>query len=738
MELFELNGRVVVNLTDAVKAFNEIQNQGQQTQSKMSKFFSAVGKGAAVAGKAMAAGLAAGATAMAGLTGKALQLSGELEQNMGGSEAVFGDFADSIQAKAKEAFSKAGLSTSDYLATANKMGSLFKGAGFDVETAMGMTTDAMERAADVASIMGIDTESAMEAIAGAAKGNFTMMDNLGVAMNDTTLQAYALSKGIDKSTSEMTNQEKIGLAMQMFMEKTADYAGNYAKENDTLAGSLNTAKASMTNFLDGSGSVEDMVASLGNLANVAARSLTEILPRLTTGLKDAIAQIMPLIPPLLDQLLPAIVEGATSLINGVVAVLPDVLTTIMDALPALIQGVEQIFNALIEALPGIIQALVSALPTLIPMLVDALVSMIVTLCTMIPQIIQPIIDYLPDIIVALVDALMQNLPALIEGLVQLVVALVAAMPQIILELLNALPDVIISVVNGLLGAMPILIEGVGQIVTSVVAAIWEFLSGFPGAIANYTTKMWNNLGNIISGVWNAIKTAISTYINTIKTNTSTAWNGIKNTISNVVNGIKTTVSNVFNSVKNTVGNIFDSIKEKMAKPIEKARDLIKGIVDKIKGFFSGMKISFPNIKLPHFTVKPSGWQIGDLLKGKIPSLGIDWYARAMNEPLVMTNPTIFGYNPATGRLQGGGEAGSEVVSGTNTLLNMISNVVAAQNSALAGYLQQLVAMLAEYMPQILEAAGHDIVTDDGALLARYVPMFNVELGKLSNRKDRGR
>jgi len=65
---------------------------------------------------------------------------------------------------------------------------------------------------------------------------------LGVAMNDTAIGAYALSKGINKSTSEMSIQEKVGLAQQMFMEKTAKYAGNYAKENDTLAGSIVSGK----------------------------------------------------------------------------------------------------------------------------------------------------------------------------------------------------------------------------------------------------------------------------------------------------------------------------------------------------------------------------------------------------------------------------------------------------------------------------------------------------------------
>ena len=312
MTLFKLFGTIEVDNSKANDALDETGNKGQQTGSKLSKAFGALGRGAAVAGKAIATGLAVGGAAMAGLTVKALNLSGELEQNMGGSEAVFGQYADSMQEKAREAFSNMGLSTSDYLATANKMGALFQGAGFDIEESMNLSSDAMQRAADVASIMGIDTGAAMEAIAGAAKGNFTMMDNLGVAMNDTTLNAYALEKGINKTTQEMTNQEKIGLAMEMFMDKTAYAAGNYAKENETLAGSLGTAKAALTNFLDGSGSVDQLVTAFSSAANVIVKNVTELAPRLTSGITEIINQIIPMLPPLLNQLLPVIVEEIQS------------------------------------------------------------------------------------------------------------------------------------------------------------------------------------------------------------------------------------------------------------------------------------------------------------------------------------------------------------------------------------------------------------------------------------------
>ena len=167
MELFKILGKIIVDPTEAIKQLENASNSAQ-------KAFSKIGSGALAVGKVVATGLAAGATALGGLTVKALSVAGELEQNMGGSEAVFKEYASSMQETAKTAFSNMGLSASDFLATANKMGSLFQGAGFDIATSAKMSSEAMQRAADVASIMGIDTASAMEAIAGAAKGNFTI------------------------------------------------------------------------------------------------------------------------------------------------------------------------------------------------------------------------------------------------------------------------------------------------------------------------------------------------------------------------------------------------------------------------------------------------------------------------------------------------------------------------------------------------------------------------------------
>lgn len=304
------------------------------------------------------------------------------------------------------------------------------------------------------------------------------------------------------------------------------------------------------------------------------------------------------------------------------------------------------------------------------------------------------------------------------------------------------PITLVVAAIGALIAIGVLLYKNWDEVTAACKTAWE-------AVKNAISTAVEAVKNAVSTAFEAVKNAVSNALNTVKTTASNVWNSIKTTVSNVVNGIKTTVSNVWNGIKSTTSSVFNGIKSTAATvwngiktaittPIEKARDTIKGIIDKISGFFSGAKLEFPNIKLPHFSIKPSGWKISDLLEGSIPKLSIDWYAKAMRNPMVMTSPTVFGYDAASGKLMGGGESGSEVVSGTGTLMNMIQSAVASQNEAVVYYMQKIIEVLAAYFPQLLEAFDMDIVLDDGTLVGKIAPAMNIELGKISTKKDRGR
>ena len=482
---------------------------GDEVEKNAGPFQSAIGKlgGFAKAGGiAIAAGMAAGAVGLATLTTKALQSGAELEQQLGGAEAVFGEYAAQIKAKADDAYTNAGLSQNEFLQGANKMGSLFQGAGFSVQSSMQMSADSMQRASDVASIMGIDTTSALEAVAGMAKGNFTMMDNLGVAMNDTSIQAFALSKGINKSTAEMTAQEKIGLAQQMFMEKTSKYAGNYAKENDTLAGSINTTKKAFEDFM-ATGNVTGFVESLVNTIKIAVPQIITLLPKLVDGIVQIVQAIVPALSAALPTLIPALINAVVSLIQALVAAMPTIIQALLAALPLLIDGFIQLFLAIVLALPEIVTMIANALPTIIEAIVNGLTK--------------------PE-----------ALNALIMGAVQLFLAIIKALPIIIVALVNALPTIIGNIVKTLTSTRFInmminasiqlflaIIKAIPQVLGSIIGAVGKILSGIgdvlsPGNLARIG-------GDLVKGLWSGISDLTGWVLGKIQGFGKSVMDGIK-------------------------------------------------------------------------------------------------------------------------------------------------------------------------------------------------------------------
>lgn len=478
---------------------------------------------------AIAGAVGVASTAIAGLIGKSVSMAGDLEQQIGGTEAVFGEFAETVQDKAAKAFDQMGISANDFMATANKMGALMQGSGLDIETSMELSTQAMQRAADVASIMGIDVNAAMESVAGAAKGNFTMMDNLGVAMNATTIEAYALSKGITTSYNEMDNATKVGLAMEMFLEKTAYAAGNYAKENQTFAGSFNTLKAATSNFLSGAGGIEDVADALVDFGGILVESIGTMAPRVVEGLTQLTESLIPQIPILLETLLPSVLDGAIGLINGLVAIFPQILTLIQANLSTIVNGailiVETLVTALIKMAPELLTmgmelilqlalGLAEAAPDLVPQIVNAIILMMDTFN-----------EHFDDFLLAGVQLIM----GLIEGLIKSIPDILANLPTILMAILN------FFTAKKLISAGLTLLKGLG---TGLTNGVPELIKKIPSMITNIINSFkTNGLGafkdigkQLMNGLWNGLKST---------------WEGLKNKVANLAGSIVGKFKSVF-------------------------------------------------------------------------------------------------------------------------------------------------------------------------------------------------
>ena len=206
---------------------------------------------------------------------------------------------------------------------------------------------------------------------------------------------------------------------------------------------------------------------------------------------------------------------------------------------------------------------------------------------------------------------------------------------------------------GMLGSLAGVATALDVALLPIVGIVAAIVAGIAAAVA---------IGVLLYKNWDKIKAkAIE-----IKDKLSETWTSIKTTIGKAVSSIVSWASSKFTSMKTKVTAIFTAIKYAITHPIETAKNIIKRIIEKIKGFFK-FKIPKPHIPLPHFSIKPAGWKFSDLLKGKIPSLGIKWYAQGG----IFDSPTIAGI----------GEAGPEAVVPLNKLWDKLDNIASASSGS---------------------------------------------------------
>lgn len=474
---------------------------------------------------------------------KFVDLAAEAEQNFGGSEAVFGQYADVIKKKGADAYKTLGLSQSDYLSTANKMGSLFQGSGIDQQKSLTMTSDAMQRAADVASVMGVDTASAMEAVTGAAKGNFTMMDNLGVAMNATSIEAYAASKGMtDFKYATASTAEKSEVAMKMFLEKTSQYAGNFTKELGTMSGAQDMLKAQFENFGVKIGSallpvLTEMTQHLSGIVDWASENATVLL--ILAGVLGGLAAGV------------LVVNGAMKA-WAAAQVVAKVATTAWTA-------AQWLFNAAMTANPiGLVILAVVALVAAVVLAynnigwfkdgVDAALKWISQAWTNTTKWISEAWTNTVNFLQAAVTNV-QNFFGTVFGAIGAFVGTVV----------NNIKGFFTTGFNAVRLVVQIHINAVKAIISSIIAVA----SSVGANVRSFFTNAFNAVANVVHGVINGITSTISRIVSTISYVTGNitnlfygAFSYVSQTVSTVING----VVNGFNSVTNAVQNAYNWVR----------------------------------------------------------------------------------------------------------------------------------------------------------------------------------
>lgn len=265
------------------------------------------------------------------------------------------------------------------------------------------------------------------------------------------------------------------------------------------------------------------------------------------------------------------------------------------------------------------------------------------------------------------NAIKTTISNVVQAILNFVTPIFNAMKNTITNIFNAIRNTASTVWNSIKSGISKVVQAIKNVVVSIFNALKNTITNIFNTIRNVASTVWNSIKSTISNIVTSVKNTVTNIFNALKNTVSSIWNGIRDAISNVVNTVKNTISNVWSSISNTVSGIFNSVKNAIEGPMNAAKNIVKSVVDAIKGFFS-FDIKWPKIPMPHFSINPAGWHIGDLLKGKIPSLGIDWHAKGG----IFDQPTLLG---GGSQLHGVGEAGAEAVAPIDTLMGYVEKAV---------------------------------------------------------------
>ena len=290
--------------------------------------------------------------------------------------------------------------------------------------------------------------------------------------------------------------------------------------------------------------------------------------------------------------------------------------------------------------------------------------------------------------------------------------------------LNEIRAVVLSVLTVVLNTFKTIWNTIKSAVSSVLTAIKNELSrrlneaknivsSILGAIRSVFSSVWNAIKSVVSSVLSSIKAEVSNRLNeakaiassvldAIKSTFSSVWESIKSAVSNAVTAVKNSISNGLNDAKSTVSNVLNSIKDKFKSIFEDVKNVVKNAIEKIKSYFN-FSWSLPKLKLPHVSISGKF----SLNPPSAPKFKVEWYKKAMQNAMVLNGPTIFGYNPSTGNVMGGGEAGKEVVSGADTLKSMIREAVNTDN----GSTDELVKLLRQMLAWMTGGGLEDVLID---------------------------
>lgn len=728
MDIFSLVGKITINYADAVNNIEKVSKSAKSTAETLEdvdKKAGGAGNSVEDAGQAaknadsgfttwkatlanlvstaitkVISGCTQLAAKMADVTKSAVGHYAEYEQLVGGVETLFKDSSGKLIDYAKKAYKTAGMSSNKYMDTATSFAaSLIQGLGGDTAKAVELTNLAITDMSDNANKMGTDIGSIQDAYQGFAKQNYTMLDNLKLGYGGTQSEMIRLinDSGVLGEKIESLDNVTFDQMIEAIhkIQDNLGIAGTTAAEaGTTISGSWSSVQALFENILTKVGS-KLAPTVMGFLQQLSDWMETVDWDAFATSVGDALQRVFDWIQKIdfttffekgMDG-----VENFLEKLGGLIEDVPKIIQTFKDWSP-LIAGVAAGFVTLKVAMA--ISSLISAVSTAIGILtgveetatvaqtglnaaMDA--NPAVFIISIIAGLVAALItlwntnDGFREAVTAAWDSVKEAFSNLAESIgekIESIKNFFGNLKDAASEKFSAMKEVVSEKFSQIKGTMGTIMQAakdtVSEKLQNMKTAYAEHGGGINGIAAaamegvkGYYSAGYTFIDNLTGGKLSAVA-------DKFKSKMSEAKQAVLNKVSEIKNSFSSGLGNAYSTVTNILGNI----KNKFSSILEGAKNIVSNAINRIKSFFN-FSWSLPKLKLPHISISGSF----SLTPPSVPHFGIEWYKKAMDDGMIMNQPTIFGYNAKSNQFLAGGEAGSETVVGTQSLMDMINSAV---------------------------------------------------------------
>ena len=604
-------GKGYVQIVPSAKGIKGLITKEMSPEAKSAGEASGAGIGMSLVSKLT------GVVAVAGLgkvIGDSITQGGKLQQSLGGVETLFKKNADIVKKNAEVAFKTAGVSANTYMENVTSFSaSMISSLGGDTKKAANYANTAMIDMSDNANKMGTNIEDIQNAYQGFAKSNFSMLDNLKLGYGGTRSEMQRLLNDASKISGQkydISSFADITKAIHVIQDQM-NITGTTSREAaTTFEGSLGSMKAAASDFMGNLALGKNIGPSLQNLVD-------------TTG-TFLFGNLMPMVGNVLSGIGTALVSYAPSMMAQGMTLLANLSQGFQTGLPQLVAKIPQIFGQLMSSLSA-------NMPTIISKGFEIITNLALGIMNAIPV----LIGSIPKMINSFAQFLVTSYPVFIskgfEMILKLADGIAKAIPKIIVAVAKIIPQVLVT-----LATLPF------KLFSVAAKAVAKMASGFKpatvvGAIGKLIVQIGTNIGKLPGKVWNFVKS--------IPSKLAKAFNFH--------------MPDVLGIVSRTLRGLPD-----------KVWNFVKGIPAKLKSAFN-FKWSLPHLNLPHLSVSGGKPPFGIGGKGSLPSFSIKWYRKAMDNPYMFENATLFG----------AGEAGDEIIYGRNNLMRDIREASSGKNSS---------------------------------------------------------